>query len=318
MPPNAIRAITARRSPHNPLIHFGSSPTLGDNINGPSVIRTPAWLPNPLGKYLMYFAHHGGQYIRLAYADNLHGPWSIYEPGVLPLETVPAFYAHLASPDVHVDANQLRMYLHGVVPPQTNWQKTILATSTDGLHWDAGSEYVAWSYLRVFAWRGTYYGIEVEGNLYRSEDGVTGWEMRDDVLVPDAPIDDEFGPRMADIRHCALLVRGDTLVIFYSRKKDAPERILAATVRLTDDWREWTASAPIDVLAPEMDYEGAGHPNTPSVKGSGTGLRQLRDPAIFEEDGQLYLFYTIAGEEAIALAELEIELDGDFPKAMLD
>lgn len=308
MPANAIKAISALRSANNPLITFASSPTLGDNINGPSVIRVPDWLPNPLGKYYLYFAHHGGQYIRLAYADDLHGPWKIYEPGVLPLESAPAIYMHLASPDVHVDNGRLRMYFHGVVPKTDFHQKTLLATSTDGLNWTANNELLAWSYLRTFSWGDWHYGIDVQGNLYHSRNGETGWEMRSEKLVPDVPVEDEFGPRLAEIRHSAMLVRGNTLVIFYTRKHDAPERILAATVSMSDDWNDWRVSNPVEVLLPEHDYEGAQYPNEPSIKGSGTGKRQLRDPAIFEEDGRIYLFYSIAGEEGIALAELKLGL----------
>jgi len=51
---------------------------MGANVNGPSLIRAPAWLPNPLGRYYLYFAHHQGAYIRLAYADRLEGPWRTY------------------------------------------------------------------------------------------------------------------------------------------------------------------------------------------------------------------------------------------------
>ena len=86
----------------NPLITPASSSTLGDNINGPSVIRVPDWLPNPLGKYYMDFTHHAGTFIRLAYADQLDGPWKIYEPGTLQLGDDECFQNHIASPDVHV------------------------------------------------------------------------------------------------------------------------------------------------------------------------------------------------------------------------
>jgi len=33
-------------------------------------------------------------------------------------------------------------------------------------------------------------------------------------------------------------------------------------------------------------------------------VMQLRDPAIFKEEGQIYLFYVIAGEQGIALAKV--------------
>jgi hypothetical protein len=104
------------RFPTNPLITPATCATLGDNINGPSVIRVPDWLPNPFGRYYLYFANHQGRQIRLSYADDLQGPWRIYAPGTLQLQHAPAFRGHIASPDVHVDHHhrQIRLYFHGV------------------------------------------------------------------------------------------------------------------------------------------------------------------------------------------------------------
>ena len=81
------------RSSNNPLVTAAMSPRLSalsqqqgfTNINGPTVIRVPDWVTDPLGTYYMYFAHHKGDFIRMAYADNLDGPWRIYEPGALAL-----------------------------------------------------------------------------------------------------------------------------------------------------------------------------------------------------------------------------------------
>jgi hypothetical protein len=33
-------------------------------------------------------------------------------------------------------------------------------------------------------------------------------------------------------------------------------------------------------------------------------VNQLRDPAIFEDSGKIYLLYTVAGEQGIAIGEL--------------
>src|SRR5580704_18113283 len=79
----AIAPLWCQRLPENPLISVAASKSVGDNVNGPSVIRVPPWIEHPLGRYYMYFAHHKGTYIRLAYSDSLNGPWNIYEPGVL-------------------------------------------------------------------------------------------------------------------------------------------------------------------------------------------------------------------------------------------
>ena len=146
-----------RRLTDEPLITPHMDNRMGDNINGPSVIRMPDWAAGRLGRYHLYFADHKGSYVRLAYADDLLGPWKTYEPGVLevseslfepvdPPEPPKAarppwaknmqggyLYAHVASPDLHIDheARVVRMYYHGLL-----WngdQQTRIATSHDGL-----------------------------------------------------------------------------------------------------------------------------------------------------------------------------------------
>jgi hypothetical protein len=59
------------------------------------------------------------------------------------------------------------------------------------------------------------------------------------------------------------------------------------------------------VLRPETPWEGASAPVVPSKRSTAYGLvNQLRDPAIFEEDGRTYLLYAVGGESGIALAEV--------------
>src|SRR6185503_14642331 len=63
-PRKAIKKITVERLAGNPMIYPSMMPSgIGANINGPSLIRVPSWIPNPLGKYYLYFAHHKGRYI---------------------------------------------------------------------------------------------------------------------------------------------------------------------------------------------------------------------------------------------------------------
>ena len=66
--------ITAKRLPGNPIVTPESDPSIGTNINGPSLIKVPSWVVKPLGKYYLYFADHRGTYIRLAYSNSLSGP----------------------------------------------------------------------------------------------------------------------------------------------------------------------------------------------------------------------------------------------------
>ena len=286
----------AIRSKNNPLLTFKSDSCLGDNINGPSVIRVPEWIESPLGKYYMYFAHHHGDHIRMAYADHIHGPWTVYKPGTLRLSDVSIFRSHIASPDVHIDqeTQEIKMYFHGPTE-EMHEQWTALAISKNGLDFLPTEEIMGWSYFRVFEYNNTYYAIAMDGSsrcgvLYSSPDGKTPFVSGKQILKY--------------VRHTAVTIRDDRLCIFYSRKGDSPERILLSTIDLTKDWLEWEPSSPIDILWPEHDYEGIEHDNVPSEYGFAINVQQLRDPCIFEEDGKTYLFYSYAGEMGIAMAEL--------------
>jgi hypothetical protein len=273
-------------------------PSLGDNINGPSLIRVPDWVPNPLGKYYLYFAHHHGKFIRLAYADQLAGPWTIYPPGVLPLEATRC-RSNLASPDVHVDqaARQIRMYFHCPVKGLGKGQYSFAAVSEDGLTFSAGKQLFGTSYFRVFEWLGAYYAIATEGRLFRSEQAERGF------LETASPFYDL--PEGIILRHPAVLVDGDRLRVFYTRIGDDPESILLSTIDLRQDWTEWRASPPELILRPEMVYEGADLPSEPSLARAATGrVNQVRDPAIFVDGTSIYLLYSVAGEQGIAIAEL--------------
>ena len=170
-PPTPIHV---RRLPGNPIVTPKSDPSVGTNINGPSLIRVPAWIPKPLGKYYLYFADHNGKYIRLAYADRLEGPWKIYVPGTLQLAES-YFSDHIASPDAIVDdaAHKIRLYYHGLTMAE-RMQHTRLALSGDGIHFKAVQEPVGRgsAYWRLFHYDGWWYALAMPGRLFRSRDGL--------------------------------------------------------------------------------------------------------------------------------------------------
>jgi len=293
---NPIQKITVDRSQSNPLITFESSNSLGENINGPSVIKVPTWIKNPLGKYYMYFAHHKGQYIRLAYANNIEGPWKIYESGTLQLKQASAFKGHIASPDVHIDKEnkQIRMYFHAPIKNGSG-QWTGVATSEDGIDFIASDEILGKFYFRVWRYKDYYYALaknnnEGWGELYRSKDGLTKFESG--------------GNFVERIRHSAVLVKENKLSIFYTRVGDMPERIVMTTVDMTSDWKNRETSLPLEILFPEKDYEGIQYPLKPSRYGAATHVQELRDPYIYVENDDIFLFYTIAGEMGIAVAKI--------------
>jgi hypothetical protein len=285
----------------NPIIRPGMDEAMGTNINGPSLIRVPDWLPKPLGRYYLYFGHHHGAYIRLAYAEQLAGPWTVYGPGTLRLEQTPCL-DHIASPDAHVDeANQrIVLYYHGPYDQPSRLpgvfgrraQLSFAAVSQDGIHFHSQQKVLGESYLRAFDYGGWTYAIAMPGFFYRWKAGFENYES---------------GPRLFTdrMRHSAVQVEGDTLHIYYTNAGDRPESILHTTIDLRPDWLEWQAGEPTLFLQPEAEWEGANLPLEASARGSiDQPARQLRDPCIFEQDGRVYLLYACAGESGIAICEI--------------
>lgn len=309
-----------------PIISPESHPSIGVNIQGPSAVKVPDWIDRPLGAYYLYFADHKGGHIRLAYADRATGPWTVHPPGSLrleqsgfltePPEVTPEQFAafearykergaamshdvlseittpHIASPDVHVDAagRRIVMYFHGLDDVGT--QVTRAAVSRDGIRFDARAEILGRSYMRVLKHDGMTYAMAMPGQFYRSQDGFHAFET---------------GPTLfnANMRHAALLKRGDILWVFWTQVGHAPERILVSRIDISGDWRGWRESEAVEVLRPEFDWEGADAPVIPSVRSTAYGqVNQLRDPAILEDGDRVYLFYAVAGESGIALGEV--------------
>jgi hypothetical protein len=294
----------------NPIITPASGRRVGTNINGPSLIRVPAWATHPLGRYYLYFGHHRGDHIRLAYADELAGPWKVYDPGVLELKDS-FFNEHIASPDVIVDdeRHEFRLYYHGhdsQAASEPYLQRTRVAIGRDGLRFVPRQDVLADSaYWRVFRRDGWWYGLAMPGTLYRSRDGLTGFEKGPNFFAPERPAQDACLPEVSCVRHTTLDLQGDRLAVYYTRIADAPERILRATVDLRKNWLTWNATDIQELLQPETDWEGAQLPVTRSNRGAAPGpVRALRDPFVFKEAGRKFLLYAVAGESGLAIAEL--------------
>lgn len=320
---------SVRRLENNPIIHPGMHPRIGENIQGPSLIRVPDWVCSPLGRYYLYFADHKGDHIRLAYADQLEGPWRIYAPGALslaaslypterlqgpadgsalparpdwapadtpgiPTQFEDATIPHIASPDVIVDEahRQIRMYFHGLAA--FGRQQTRVAISTNGLHFQPLAPLLGPSYFRVFAYQGWHYALVMPGVMYRSRDGLSGFERGPDVFAE---------PKQ---RHSAVWVEGDTLWVFWTRVGDIPECIYVSKVDLSAPWTDWRASSPEELMRPEQAWEGADLPLLRSWRSAvAHPVRQLRDPAIYVEGDRHWLLYAVQGESGIAIAALD-------------
>ena len=342
---------SATRLTNDPIIYPEMHPKLiaeakaygYTNINGPSLIKVPDWVDNKLGKYYLYFAHHKGAFIRLAYADTLTGPWTMSDEEIMPLEQAglateatpvlglmelkkqlqwtelfamievggkakkaweertkqkmkssPPTTPHVASPEIFIDdkKKQIRLYYHGV--KKGNLQMSKVALSTNGLNFQPEPEIIGLPYMRVFQHQGEFFGFAMPGFFYRSKDGLSGFKVRNQWLFE------------TNVRHSAIYKKDDELYLFFSRVGDAPEQILYTKLDISSpNWNEWKAEPAKTLLTPTEVWEGANEALVPSMRGEmGTMVNQLRDPAIYEEDGQLYLLYTGAGEQAIGIAKI--------------
>lgn len=308
----------------HPILDATVHPSLGGNINGPSLIRIPDWVANPLGKYYLYFAHHEGDCIRLAVADSLTGPWVIYQPGALSLHEslfctdapkhremhpdvqasiasgVDGDYPHIASPDMHIDSERkiISMYYHGRNRDGT--QQTRRAESSDGITFTPLPPLLGDSYFRVFEHHNYHYAIAWGSKLYRSADGGYSFEP---------------GPRLTNdnYRHGAILKMDgqEGIHVIWSRAGDCPESLLISSLLMDDEpdslqqWHQWQLGETNVLHKPERSWEGNKESLTPSrYGGTMNSVYEIRDPCIFQEDGEVYLLYCVRGEQGIAIARL--------------
>lgn len=331
----------AERVPTSPIIVPSMLPDDdGASINGPSMIRVPDWVAQPLGRYYLYFAHHNGKYLRLAYADRPEGPWKIHPGGVLRLTDQKVVSGHIASPEVIVDAANQRLVLfyHGGNPekkaPRVGdpdgeaGQISGTAVSADGLNFRPIGGVVGPAYLRVFQHDGQWFALNHSGMLRRASQ--PGEPFRDiaRIIGPDiiAAVDPALrgepgatpadqrppsGPFRYSMRHVGLDYQRDRLVVYFSCVGHRPERVLATVVPLAGPPETWRAQGTFEVLRPGTPAEGADLPLAYSNGGiSRTLVNELRDPTVFREGAHAWLIYSIAGEHGLGLARL---LDGDRP-----
>lgn len=256
------------------MLAQGATASESDNINGPSCIRIPSWVTpanraDPTAVYYLYFGDHGGDFIRMAWAESLEGPWTGFrmdaalppaDRGVLSLgadgEITPGngivIDGHIASPQVFLDdVNQeFVLYYHG--PSEHNGndkgQSTVVATSADGLNFNMPSDggqsghgtkpvILGESYFRVFEEAGRFYAFSNTGDIWKAPaDPFTppgGYDYSKDYWDrgPNPFVDGARaqGWPLIRPRHFGALKRGNILYAILTYKEDRPERVKMAT-----------------------------------------------------------------------------------------
>jgi len=280
---------------------------MSDNINGPSCLRTPNFIKNPCGKYLLYFAHHSGKFIRMAYSEDIFTDWKILNYRINTISEEMKFHDHVASPDVYVDniEKSIYMFFHSRIKGSRE-QKTFLSKSRDGINFElVEDKFNLPFYFRHVITETKTFAVTKGGNLYVNTISpiANAWRALNNVNTGKSN-EEVMHNNFGSIRHSSLIYYMKTLIMFYTRIGDAPERIYAAKLEKNKKGL-WLLSKEFEVTRPEFNFEGVNLKIEASMPGPSLQEENaLRDPYVLQDGGDYYLFYACAGERGIAVGKL--------------
>lgn len=155
----------------------------------------------------MYFSHHKGEYIKMAYSDSINGRWTIYNDKILSLKnstlityrttqsnlkdvfnhnnsnetfallsqldfkknntSVDSNDPHIASPEIIINNESKEIVMFFHGMVSGNIQKSKIAISKDGLNFNAKSKILTGPYLKLVEYKNSYLGISMSGVFYK-------------------------------------------------------------------------------------------------------------------------------------------------------
>lgn len=280
---------------------------MSDNINGPSCLRTPNFIKNPVGKYLLYFAHHTGEFIRIAYSEDIFTGWKILDHKINNVSEEKEFHDHVASPDIYVDniEKSVYMFFHSRIKGSRK-QKTFLSKSNDGINFalvkgDLNLPF----YFRHVTIETKTFAVTKGGNLYINMVNpiANTWRALNNINTGKSN-EEVMHNSSGSIRHASLIYYMKIFIAFYSRIGDSPERIYAAKI-VENGKGLWLMSNEFEITRPELNFEGANLDIEASVAGPSLHEENaLRDPYVMQDGEDYFLFYACAGESGIAVGKL--------------
>ena len=279
-----------------------------DNINGPTVVeyRVPIFSNSKF--YLMYFGHHKGKYIRVAWSFSPTGPFKRV-PLARPLLIWNVFgerKGHVASPEVQKFGSKTYLFSHSPSRYfEPGKQITYMSRLWLGIFCSRAKPIALPPYARFFSFNGSVHAITNGADVIKFDpDSLEVSSISVDkspLLVPD------LMDSVKRVRHAQIVESMGLALCFFTRVGDAPERILVSKLESkSSDGAKF--SVPIELLRPTEDYEGTGQKIEPSKNGiSRQSENALRDPFVAKFGNQHFLYYSTEGEKGIACAKLEME-----------
>ncbi|MBD3180778.1 hypothetical protein GF312_00700 [Candidatus Poribacteria bacterium] len=308
---SSLPKIRITRVKDKPLLDLSAVPWANrrKTIMVPTVLDMSRYTIESLDRFYMYYAPHHSKGIGLATSPHPEGPWTPYkENPIITLDQFPGIKGHISALEMTClkDKGIFLCYPHG--SGLKSGQDTVIGSSKDGITFEAISDApilssdpsCKWeqrgaSYLRVFEYKDTIYGIfksEKMHGLVKSKDGIH-WEYwpRNPLIEPLAE-EKEYDR----IRHTSVIIVDDVLFMFYSTytKSDLScESIKLATCTLTDNWKNWgKLKRWKEVFTPELDWEE----------------NNVRDPFLLKYGDIVYMYYVGGNEKGIALAKTDYRL----------
>ncbi len=193
------------------------------SLASPTVVRVPKWIKKPLGKYYLYFSHHKGEYIKMAYSDSINGRWTIYNDTILsPKNSTLITYRttqsnlkdvfnhnnstetfallsqldfknnntsvdsndpHIASPEIIINNESKEIVIFFHGMVSGNIQKCKIAISKDGLNFNAKSKILTGPYLKLVEYKNSYLGISMSGVFYKFSKNLKNMKMELMLLI---------------------------------------------------------------------------------------------------------------------------------------
>ncbi|MCC5847643.1 MAG: immunoglobulin domain-containing protein [Verrucomicrobia bacterium] len=289
--------------------------------------------------YLFYSDHIEGPYT-LHVMDYTDPEGNTRKISTFPIEKG-VMQGHHTAPDVHIEDDgegnrRFMMIYHGDSPHgrfnnETEYQyyhRGSVAFSDDGIHWQGVDYHTGHGYARWFTAEGKKFQLtrlgwvpkEEEPYMWYGDGGGGGGAW----FLPHQPNYQFKIPTLRrEIRHPGLYSQGGKeLYAIYTRFDGRPERVkmmyisditadkaegLTSSSTFEEIYAPYGISDEIEVIRPYYDWEGADGDPTDN-----NSVNQLRTPQIFADEinDKFYLLYAYRGEGGIAMAEINIFLNG--------
>jgi hypothetical protein len=110
------------------------------------------------------------------------------------------------------------------------------------------------------------------------------------------------------VRHPFVLNYQGRHLMFFTRIGDAPERVMMSEMLVHESGMSIDLKGCVEVLRPELEYEGVLHAKVPSIKGRArVPSNAVRDPFVLFEEGEYFLYYSVEAEFGIASCKVDVD-----------